>query len=178
MPLILGFIFLVFGIWQMFMDGSYSSILGPLGTILGFLIILLSSWKIGIIIAIIFTLYASIGSIIGSDKKKIKKILEAYIELKKETNLSENKICREIIAQRLYSTRYANPLRPRSVEEARDFVEGIFKEEKLTIEKTCVWIVYRENKGGWDVDLTEFENKIKKKEELFDKVNEIKKDIF
>ena len=112
---------------------------------------------------------------------KIKKIIRAYNVLKKENpNLSENELCRRLIADRLYITRHTNDTGIKEIGEADYFVNKVFKDGSLNIEETCTWIMLREHEGdllpppGEGVSQEKIERKMKKREEFFNKAKKIK----
>jgi len=115
---------------------------------------------------------------------KIKKIIQAYKHLGKENlNFSEDELCRRLVADRLYITRHTNDTGIKTVEDADYFVREILNDTKLTIEKTCSWIMSREHSGGLlpkigdNKYMEKLEGNIKREEEFFQKAKEIKNKI-
>jgi uncharacterized membrane protein len=178
----LGILFLTFGIWQAFKQGSLSPILSTVGLLVGIIIIFFSSWAIGIILLILFGLFALFSKIIGNDKKKIQHILLAYRDYKqKNPTATEDVLCRMVIAGRLYHTRFSNQMGIKTTDDAIKYVTHIFANIVLTIESTCHWIISIEkgelNKFGNLKSSTEMKTMLENRTKLDNAINYYKTKI-
>jgi len=142
-----GLILIMIGIWQLYMRGSYSSVVSSVSFIVGLIIILIAKWEIGLFLLVILFLLFLFGKFVGKDKKKIRRIIKAFLKAKKDSpNINDDKLCREILIKRLVSTKLTSGIHNEDM--ARLFISDVYKDRKFTIDALCETIIVKENRDA------------------------------
>ena len=174
MWIFIGAILLIFGIWQAFQLGTWSSRLSGIGIYSGLIILFIASWKIGLILLCLFGIFLLFSKGIGNDRKKIKRIIQTFKKEKElNPNASEDAVCRKIIASRLYITRKTNPIGIQSIDDATSFVNNIFPGDSLTVSSTCHWIISHEKGSSGSLLTVQDRNDLNKLFAKKDKLDKI-----
>jgi hypothetical protein len=176
-------IFLIIGVWQAFMKGSKSEMIGGISFWLA-IIIFVTGFAVGKIemdiksLAILglisfFILYYVVSRFKFMENLKIREIIYTYRELKENNpNLNKDEICRLTIHKRLRENYllYDKILVNNSDKEITNFIKDIFKKE-LDIKYICMWLMEHEypkydvfnnshNLDGWREKNKELEGRI------------------
>ena len=165
----IGIFLVILGVWQAFMNGSYSRVVSTVLMFMGVVVAFVSSWKIGLALVFIFLVFIVGGQLIGHDKKKIEGIIKAFADAKKKMpDSTEDAICRSLIVHRLFNTKNTNPIGIKTIEDAEKYVSSMPATE-FTLENTCHWIVGREKMGTSSTSFPKPSDRLDKYIEMYKK---------